>query len=340
MGRKAVVGKEKIQEAALKVFLKKGYDDTSMRDIAKEADCSVGLAYNYFETKDDVFSGAIEEFFKSYHLKFEKIVEQAYRNPFQCLDIFFNEVYIMTANFRKEFVGRIHWTIRYAIREKFLSIIEIYLKRIVLNVCEWGAKPVLNIDLTISMLTYGICGSIVYSDDEFMKEYIAELRRGINLVLGLSEEKLGLIIPVYAFDKDIDKIESLLESVNLNIDKDILLNRIKNKEVLVFLENSGKINNMVSYDLTNNVIDAFVIKDEVQKNILEARLMVSALAQFPLKTVIKAIAHDDYSRKLYQDFGFTKFVDQNEDGKTIYEILTPESAHDFVYSFMEKRNGK
>ena len=146
MGRKPTVGKEKIQEAALRVFLKKGYDDTSMRDIAKEADCSVGLAYNYFETKDAVFSGAIDVFFKSYHVKFEQIVQQAYRNPFQCLNTFFVEVYNMTTDFRKEFVGKIHWTIRYAIRERFLSIIETYLKRIILNVCEWGAKPVLNLD--------------------------------------------------------------------------------------------------------------------------------------------------------------------------------------------------
>ena len=85
---------------------------------------------------------------------------------------------------------------------------------------------------------------------------------------------------------------------------------------------------MVSYDLKDNVIDTFIIKDEKMKSIVEARLMVSALAQFPLGTVVKAIAKDDYTNKLYQDFGFKKSAEQKEDGKTVYEILVPESAHD------------
>ena len=119
-----------------------------------------------------------------------------------------------------------------------------------------------------------------------------------------------------------------------------IIRKIRNREILVFLESNGKINNMVSYDLKDNVIDAFIIKDEKMKSIVEARLMVSALAQFPLGTVVKAIAKDDYTNKLYQDFGFKKSAEQKEDGKTVYEILVPESAHDFVYAFMDKRNGK
>lgn len=340
MGRKPTVGKEKIQEAALRVFLKKGYDDTSMRDIAKEADCSVGLAYNYFETKDAVFSGAIDVFFKSYHVKFEQIVQQAYRNPFQCLNTFFVEVYNMTTDFRKEFVGKFHWTIRYAIRERFLSIIETYLKRIILNVCECGAKPVLNLDLTTTMLTYGVCGSIVYSDNKFLDENLSELRKGTNLVMGLTEEKVGLTIPLYAFDKDLSQIKELFSFIGMPMNDMTIIRKIRSREILVFLESNGKINNMVSYDLKDNVIDAFIIKDEKMKSIVEARLMVSALAQFPLGTVVKAIAKDDYTNKLYQDFGFKKSVEQKEDGKTVYEILVPESAHDFVYAFMDKRNGK
>ena len=41
-----------------------------------------------------------------------------------------------------------------------------------------------------------------------------------------------------------------------------IIRKIRNREILVFLESNGKINNMVSYDLKDNVIDAFIIKDE------------------------------------------------------------------------------
>lgn len=43
--------RKKILETALKLFAEKGYEGTSIRKIAKEANISVGLMYNYF--KDD-----------------------------------------------------------------------------------------------------------------------------------------------------------------------------------------------------------------------------------------------------------------------------------------------
>jgi len=43
-----------IVEAACKVFFKKGYHPASMREIAKEADMSLGQIYHYISSKDDV----------------------------------------------------------------------------------------------------------------------------------------------------------------------------------------------------------------------------------------------------------------------------------------------
>lgn len=46
--------KKQILDAGLKVFAVKGYHGTSISDIAKEADVSKGLAYNYFKSKKDL----------------------------------------------------------------------------------------------------------------------------------------------------------------------------------------------------------------------------------------------------------------------------------------------
>jgi AcrR family transcriptional regulator len=44
--------REKILETALTLFAEKGFTATTMRDIATRAECSLGLAYRYFESKE------------------------------------------------------------------------------------------------------------------------------------------------------------------------------------------------------------------------------------------------------------------------------------------------
>jgi AcrR family transcriptional regulator len=46
--------REHILDTALDLFISKGYHDTTMRDIATTAECSIGLTYRYFERKEDL----------------------------------------------------------------------------------------------------------------------------------------------------------------------------------------------------------------------------------------------------------------------------------------------
>lgn len=46
---------ERIKEAARKVFLKKGFDGTTSRDIAQEADMNIALTNYYFRSKEKLF---------------------------------------------------------------------------------------------------------------------------------------------------------------------------------------------------------------------------------------------------------------------------------------------
>lgn len=48
-----------ILQTALKLFAKKGYQGTSVADIAKEAGISKGLAYNYFKSKKELIEAVI-----------------------------------------------------------------------------------------------------------------------------------------------------------------------------------------------------------------------------------------------------------------------------------------
>jgi AcrR family transcriptional regulator len=50
--KKSEATREKILEAALRLFRKRGFDRTTMRDVAKAAGLAVGAAYYYFPSKD------------------------------------------------------------------------------------------------------------------------------------------------------------------------------------------------------------------------------------------------------------------------------------------------
>jgi len=52
--------KERIVDAAYRALVKRGYHETSMKDIAAEAGVAPGLAHYYFETKEDLLVAAIE----------------------------------------------------------------------------------------------------------------------------------------------------------------------------------------------------------------------------------------------------------------------------------------
>jgi len=52
--------RDRIVDAAYRALVKRGYHETSMKDIAEEAGVALGLAHYYFETKEDLLVAAIE----------------------------------------------------------------------------------------------------------------------------------------------------------------------------------------------------------------------------------------------------------------------------------------
>lgn len=53
--------KTKILDAALKLFAYNGFDRTTISKVAKEAEVSKGLIYNYFESKEEILKGIINQ---------------------------------------------------------------------------------------------------------------------------------------------------------------------------------------------------------------------------------------------------------------------------------------
>lgn len=74
-----------IKSVALELFASKGYNNTSISQIAKAANVSKGLMYNYFDSKEDLLhtilmeaieegAGAMEEFLQNRHDPLDELI--------------------------------------------------------------------------------------------------------------------------------------------------------------------------------------------------------------------------------------------------------------------------
>lgn len=77
LSREKIVEKKiEIEDAAKELLIKQGFHATSMRDIAKRADISLGNVYNYFETKEAIFESIINRYLVVVDEKIKSILEE------------------------------------------------------------------------------------------------------------------------------------------------------------------------------------------------------------------------------------------------------------------------
>jgi len=68
--------KSVIEEAARELLIKQGFHATSMRDISKRAEVSLGNLYNYYETKEAIFESIINRYLKEVDERLKTIFEE------------------------------------------------------------------------------------------------------------------------------------------------------------------------------------------------------------------------------------------------------------------------
>lgn len=79
--------KDHILNNALKLFCQKGFDGTSVRDIASEADVNLAMINYYFGSKEKLFQNVIE--YKASYLKgiFEELVNNTRLSAIEKIDV-------------------------------------------------------------------------------------------------------------------------------------------------------------------------------------------------------------------------------------------------------------
>ncbi len=68
--------RERIEEAATRLFVLKGVTETSVRDITREVGISEGALYRHFESKDDLFWKTFEQNYTSFARELESLAER------------------------------------------------------------------------------------------------------------------------------------------------------------------------------------------------------------------------------------------------------------------------
>ena len=181
--------KNKMIEVGTKLFFENGFDGTSIRNIADEVGCEVGLFYYYYKSKDDLFSDILEHFFEPYKKDFQAIVDGIRENNDRALERFFKYMHVEVRDFRAKYEGNMHRTVRWAIREQALTVIEPYIEQIVDMLVQNGANPPMRPRLTAVFLAHGVGSVILHEDADWVDEVTPQLRRTVNFVTGIPENK-------------------------------------------------------------------------------------------------------------------------------------------------------
>ncbi len=80
------VRKREIMDAAMKLFAQKGYEATSMTDIAKEVKVVSGLCYRYFRSKEDLYYEALDMYAEECSVPMIKFFNEEYNSVEQLLE--------------------------------------------------------------------------------------------------------------------------------------------------------------------------------------------------------------------------------------------------------------
>lgn len=177
--------KNRILQVGRQLFFENGFDGTGVRAIMKAVGADVGAFYYYYTSKDELFDDVMEHFFAPFHADFDRLAKEAEETPYRSLLRFFIYLSDKTREFRAQYAENMHRTVRLAIRESTLTIMEPYVERIIHTLTEKGAKPILDEKAAAVFVSHGVGSVILHEDSDWVTSAADELRKSINLVLGL-----------------------------------------------------------------------------------------------------------------------------------------------------------
>lgn len=279
----------------------------------------MGLFYYYFKNKDEAFEKAIDKFFSKYRGELSSISKNDSRDPYFALTGFFEYMSDQAESFRREYAEKLHWTVRWAIRERALNVIEPYIQNIVDTLVCYGLAPKISVNAASKFLTYGVGSVILHESREKWLSQKDDLMSGAYLIMGLEAEAASLMFPRYAEISDLPalfeyykKMETPLHESERSDYSYRISERIKGKEVLVIAAEK-RIVGVSVFSLSKRSIDYLAVIPEYRRRGIASRLLTTVLGRFSVGDTASAafksdIASADDALRLYKKFGFLDHI--------------------------------
>jgi AcrR family transcriptional regulator len=194
MARKAVLSggkRDELTAAALRLFLERGYEQTSVRDILQAVDGEVGMFYHYFKSKDAIFEAAVALYLQMYTQQFAALAAGA------SIDGLVNALLDLVEQTITRYIGlgteNLHWSTALALHQRTLLAIQpVIAERIAAALADGSARNPLGLSAAdlASFLLFGISG--ILHQTPMRQLSAADLAGKRRTIAALAAHTLGL----------------------------------------------------------------------------------------------------------------------------------------------------
>lgn len=114
--------RERILNAAAKVFLQNGFESASVKMILEEADVVTGSFYHFFPSKEKLFECVVEAFLRDYTQRVSALLGDDSLGFSERFQLFMDEIKRTSQTYYGVLEGnRLHWTIQHALHNRAME---------------------------------------------------------------------------------------------------------------------------------------------------------------------------------------------------------------------------
>lgn len=176
--------KHEILDTAMRLFSTKGYNETTMADIAKEMNVVKGLCYRYFDSKQKLFESAMDEYVKQCSEVFINLIKDRSKPLNKRLDLL-GSLMIETeenSEYKSFFYKKGNEEFHERLTIKMCRYLSPYFEEEINRLCELGELNVNNPKILVDFIMYGQVGLLSKTDDN-IEEVVKEIRNYIDILL-------------------------------------------------------------------------------------------------------------------------------------------------------------
>lgn len=179
------VRRQELIEIALKQFLERGYEKTSIRSILKDADGEIGMFYHYFKSKNEIYEAALESYNDRYISKVREIVNATDLNLEAKLNQIFTRLPDSISEYRVMFTEEVNPEILTVLLSRTLLRMVPLFEQMLMEGIEQNriSTPVPNIHLLSQFILFGISAIIHDKEITSMDEKMSHIKVLLSQIL-------------------------------------------------------------------------------------------------------------------------------------------------------------